>query len=398
MAGPAEDAALNRYYELRIKHDPKARQAIEEAARQFPNDLTIQLERGYAALAVKDYVAGRKAFEAAVRIAPKRVDLWKQLGYITINLNDTDAAIVAFEHASGLEPDNQELLLQLAYLQDQKGRSRAAAALFHQVMHGSDPKKARIGCEAYSNLRGLNEKRLPDPWFGELYLTPEYLSKDNLGLVSSDLRIGQHYGDATFVDVYGVARINADSKSGQSSFGPQMFMDNYLMFGGGIRVKPLADLPVVAFVEAGAAYDLVQQNRKRWREDIRAVVAYYDEWNMGLDCDAGKLFGIRPVADLYADAAYYSRYDNLITSGRFRPGLRVFETDTTAVDLYGIAAVNWDVDGVSSNRFAELGAGLALRLYEPWRLVLRLEGLHKFATESADYSYYRAILEYSVAF
>ena len=398
VAGPASDAALSKYYELKIRRDPHARQAIEAAARQFPDNLTIQLEAGYAALAVKDNVAARRAFTAAVRIAPGRVRLWKQLGYIDINLKDTDAAIDAFEHASRLAPNDQTLLLQLAYLQDQKGARRSAAELFHKVMYGSDREKAKIGCEAYSNLRGLPEKVLPEPWFGEFTATPEYLNHDSLGVMSSTVRIGQHFGSDTYIDVYGLGRLNADTKSGMTSTGTQLFQDNYGELGFGIRAKPLADLPVVLYVESGAAYDLVDQNRNRWRGDFRAVAAYYDEWNMGLDCSSGGHFKLRPVADAYADAGYYSRYDNFLTSARVRPGLRMFETDTSAIDLYGIASVNWDSKGVASNRFFEVGMGVAFRLYEPTRLVLRLEGARKFATNAPDYTDLRALLEYSLDF
>ncbi len=400
MASPAEDAALNNYYVLKLKHDPGAFKAIKAAARQFPGNLTIQLEFGYAVLKRKDYASGRTAFERAVRIAPKRVDLWKQLGYIDINLKDTDAAIDAFEHASALEPDNQDLLLQLAYLQDLKGREREAATLFHKVMYGSDKEKAKIGCKAYSNIRGLPRKFLPEPWFSEFYTTPEYIDRYTLGVGSATLRIGQHYGDARYVDIYGLARINADTKSGPGVFGTQLFLDNYAELGGGIRVKPLADFPLAIYAEAGAAYDVVKQARPRWREDLRVYAAYYDEWNMGLDCgDKVKLLGgIRPVADVYADAGYYTRYDNFLTSARVRPGIRLFENDTSAIDLYGIAAINWDSNGIGSNRYGELGLGVAFRLFDPTRLVLRLEGVRNLATDGPDYSHWRALIEYSLNF
>ncbi len=398
VAGSAADAALSKYYELKLRHDPHARQAIEAAARQFPGNLTIWLESGYAALAVKDNVAARRAFTMAVRLAPRRVDLWKQLGYIDINLKETDAAIDAFEHASRLAPNDQTLLLQLAYLQDQKGARRTATELFHQVMYGSDRQKAKIGCQAYSNLRGLPEKVLPEPWFGEFSATPEYLNHDSLGTISSTFRIGQHFGGDTYIDVYGLGRLNADTKSGKTTSGSQLFIDNYAELGAGIRAKPLADLPVVLYVESGAAYDLVTQNRKRLRGDFRAVAAYYDEWNMGLDCNSSSRFPFRPVADAYADAGYYTRYDNFLTSARVRPGLRLFETDTSAIDLYGIASANWDSRGVASNRFFELGMGVALRLYEPTRLVLRLEGVRNFATNAPDYTSLRVLLDYSLDF
>ena len=398
FASSASDAALNRYYELKAKHDPQARQAISAAARKFPDNLDIQLESGYAALAAKDKISARRAFEAAVRIAPRRLDLWKQLGYIYIDLKETDAAIDAFEHASRLAPDDQDLLLQLAYLQDDKGARRSAAELFHKVMYGSDTEKAKIGCRSFSGLRGLPDKLLPKPWFGEFTTTPEYLKRDNLGVDSADVRIGRRFGSDTYIDFYGLGRLSIDSKSGMTSTGTQLFQDNYGELGFGIRAKPLADLPVVLYVESGAAYDLVDQNRNRWRHDFRAFAAYYDEWNMGLDCSSGGHFKLRPIADAYADGGYYSRYDNFLTSARVRPGFRMFESDISAIDLYGIASANWDSRGVASNRFFELGMGVAFRLYEPIRLVLRLEGVRNFAVKAPDYTSLRALVEYSLDF
>ena len=399
-AGAVEDAALNKYYVLRLKHNPGALKAIELAARQFPGNLIIQLEFGYAVLKLKNYEAGRAAFQRAVKIAPRPVDLWKQLGYIDINLGNTDAAIDAFRHASALEPDNQDLLLQLAYLQDQKGRQHEAAILFHKVMYGSDKEKAKTGCKAYSNIRGLPPKLLPKPWFSQFYTTPEYIDRYTLGLGSATLRVGQHHGSDRYIDIYGLARINADTRSGQNAIGTQLFLDNYAGLGGGIRVKPLSDLPLAIYAEAGAAYDIVKQTRPRWHEDLCVFAAYYDEWNMGLDCgDAVKfLGGLRPVADVYADAGYYTRYDNFLTSARVRPGIRLFENDTSAIDLYGIAAINWDSNGVGSNRYGELGVGVALRLFEPTRLVVRVEGVRNLATSGPHYSFWRALLEYSLNF
>jgi hypothetical protein len=53
---------------------------------------------------------------------------------------------------------------------------------------------------------------------------------------------------------------------------------------------------------------------------------------------------------------------------------------------------------VIGNRFAEVGAGLALRIYEPLRVVFRVEGVNKFVSGIADYTYCRALVEYAVQF
>jgi len=80
-----------------------------------------------------------------------------------------------------------------------------------------------------------------------------------------------------------------------------------------------------------------------------------------------------PIADFYAEAIWYSRYDNMIGFARIRPGLRLLESDHFAFEAYGLAAINFDTAGKRDNRFREIGGGIALKFYQPIRTALRAE-------------------------
>ena len=63
----------------------------------------------------------------------------------------------------------------------------------------------------------------------------------------------------------------------------------------------------------------------------------------------------------------------MIGFARIRPGLRLLESDNFAFEAYGLAAINFDTAGKSDNRFREVGAGIALKFYQPLRTALRAE-------------------------
>ena len=186
-------------------------------------------------------------------------------------------------------------------------------------------------------------------------------------------RVGVVLADAPVVEAYVGVRINADSRSGKGPFGPQVYTDNMAAVAVGLRVRPLTGLAL--FVEGGAAYDLMDRGRSRWRGDLRGGFVYYNDWNMA-PREGG---GIRPVADVYADGIYYSRYDdNVLFTGRVRPGLRLAESTRWALDAYLHGAAGFDTKGLSDNQFEELGGGAAARLFGPAGLTFRAEGVRVF--------------------
>lgn len=93
-------------------------------------------------------------------------------------------------------------------------------------------------------------------------------------------------------------------------------------------------------------------------------------------CPGQVVMSLVPVADFYAEAIWYSRYDNMIGFARVRPGLRLMESDHFAVEAYALAAINFDGAGRQDNRFTEGGVGLAFKINAPLRVNLRVEAVH----------------------
>lgn len=339
-AHASPDDVLNRYY-AQVQQDPAAAfAALVEAAPTYPDDPRIQLEAGYYLLRQNLQADALAWFERAVALQPERADLWRQIGYIRKALGQRAGAIAAFARAVQVDPADDAARGELAYLQT------ATPA---------------TGPAEQGDI------------FAETYAAPEYNSHWDMAVLPLQARVGVVLADAPVLEGYVGVRLNADSRSGKGPFGPQVFTDNMAQIAAGLRVRPLTGLAL--FVEGGAAYDLVDRGRTRWRGDLRGGFLYYNDWNM----DPREGGGIRPVADVYADGIYYSRYDdNVLFTARVRPGLRLAESPRRALDAYLHAAAGFDTKGLSDNQFEELGAGAAVRLFGPAGLTFRAEGLRVF--------------------
>lgn len=339
-AHASPDDVLNRYY-AQVQQDPAAAfAALVAAAPAYPDDPRIQLEAGYYLLRQNLQADALAWFERAVALQPERADLWRQIGYIRKALGQRAGAIAAFARAVQVDPADDAARGELAYLQT------ATPA---------------TGPAEQGDI------------FAETYAAPEYNSHWDMAVLPLQARVGVVLADAPVLEGYVGVRLNADSRSGKGPFGPQVFTDNMAQIAAGLRVRPLTGLAL--FVEGGAAYDLVDRGRTRWRGDLRGGFLYYNDWNMA-PREGG---GIRPVADVYADGIYYSRYDdNVLFTARVRPGLRLAESPRRALDAYLHAAAGFDTKGLSDNQFEELGAGAAVRLFGPAGLTFRAEGLRVF--------------------
>lgn len=361
IAHASPDDVLNRYYG-QVQQDPAAAfAALVEAAPVYPDDPRIQLEAGYYLLRQNLQADALAWFERAVTLQPERADLWRQIGYIRKALGARAGAIAAFERAAQLDPADGAARGELAYLQT--------------------PTPA-AGPAEQGDI------------FVETYAAPEYTSHWDMAVLPVQARVGVVLADAPALEGYLGVRLNADSRSGKGPFGSQVFTDNMAQVAAGLRVRPLTGLAL--FVEGGAAYDLVDRGRARWRGDLRGGFLYYADWNMA-PREGG---GIRPVADVYADGIYYSRYDdNVLFTGRVRPGLRLAESTRWALDAYLHAAAGVDTKGLGDNQFEELGGGAAVRLFGPAGLTFRAEGVRVYRHDGLpSYSTARTRLEHYARF
>ncbi|MDP3908015.1 hypothetical protein [Novosphingobium sp.] len=360
-AHASPEAVLNRYYAQAPQDPATAFAALAEAAPGYPDDPRIQLEAGYYLLRQDRQAEALPWFERAVAIQPERADLWRQIGYIRKALGQRAGALAAFTRAVEVDPADDAARGELAYLSEADNAAGAAG-------------KGDV--------------------FAETYAAPEYNSHWDMAVLPVQARVGVVLAGSPMVEGYLGVRINADSRSGSGPFGPQVFTDNMAALAVGLRVRPLTGLAL--FVEGGAAYDLADRGRTRWRGDLRGGFLYFNDWNMA-PRDGG---GIRPVADVYADGIYYSRYDdNVLFTARVRPGLRLAESERWAFDAYLHGAAGFDTKGLRDNRFEELGGGAAGRLFGPAGLTFRAEGVRVYRHDGlASYTTARIRLEHFARF
>lgn len=398
QAAPA-DMVLNRFYQLKKSSPEGAAGYLSRYERRYSRDIRVRLELGYYYLNTGNKRAALPRFEAATRLAPRRADLWKQLGYIYLDLKQQRQALAAFRRAYAINPKDDELSLQIAYVLQSLGDNRGSARQFFTTIGSPTPSIASKSCKGYSTLRGLPNRLLPKPFFGEIYFAPEYNSRYRLGTFPLQMRLGVTLMDNPQLEAYLSLRSNWDNRSGVTGAGSQIYNDNVAVFAAGLRLKPFASIPLFVFIESGTAYDITYRLRPRWREDTRAGFQFYKEWNTELLCDATQ-FRIRPVADVYADGIYYTRYDgNVLFFGRFRPGLRLFETATYAIDSYVNLAISSDTQNAAGNRYQEIGAGVAFRLYDPIRINLRAEFVRIVRQQGLNsYNTFRVRLEHQSRF
>ena len=399
QAESGADTSLNQYYAMKAEDPKGALSLLEAAAKRYPGDVRIQYEIALSYLDLGDKPQALKALHVAVAIAPDRADLWRQIGYVEIDLGHPQKALEAFEQAHRIEPNDQQVVMQIGYLQQELGDDKAAAESFHTTALSGDKEFADQACEAYRNTRGTPAKLLPKPWFGEVYAAPEYQSHYDVTVIPIDVRVGVTHGTDATVETYVSLRGTIDTRSDNSNLAPMVYYDNAAILSGGVSYKPYADAPFVFFAEAGAGYDLDNRPRDRLRGDFRGGAVAYKEWNMEPPCVGGSDFPFRFVADFYADAVYYTRYDhNVLIYARARPGLRFYETPTWAVDGYLVGAVNTDARNDKDNRYEELGGGFALHAYDPMRWTARAELIDDRKHQGSSYTDFRLRFEYQMRF
>lgn len=370
------DAALNRFYALKTTDPKEARAILAKAARQFPNDERIQLEWAYRLLQEKKPADAYRAFMLAAAQKPNDGALQRQIGFTALEANLQPEARRAFERALAIDPKDELARNQIAFMLDAEGKHRSARDEFKQLLNSSDPERRLRACESYGNLRTSVDRLMPKPWFGEVYLAPEWDRQTGAGVAPVQLRVGVTPEAMPKVDVYASARVTYDTRSGagQGVLGPQFYYDNAAIFAGGVRVRPIDGWPVILFAEAGYAYDLLYKNRNRWQPDVRGGIVVAQEWNMLPQCDQANPFAPRFIADFYADAVGFTRYENdVIAYARLRPGYRFYENADYAGEVYAMGAGATDTQNNPDNRFLEGGFGLALRAFSIVPLTLRNE-------------------------
>lgn len=396
---PERDRLLNCYYDNRTRDRAEARKCLEQLVREHPRDTQGLTELGFFEIAQQQPNAAIDAFNRAIQTGSTRADVFAQLGYLYLDRGDRESALKNFRSASEIDPDNELVRMQTAYVLDGLGRKREAAKLFADIARvSSDDARRRQACGAAEVLAPLATKQLPAPYFADIYTAPDWYSNIDTATLPLRLRSGATLGPGDRIDVFGQFAMIADNRSSGAHPGPVIYFDNVAILGGGATVR-VPQLPgVVMTVTMGGAYDLIDQQRDRWRFDLRAGAEYYNTWGTAGRCPASISAPFRPLLEAYGSSYYLSRYDDLISAVRLRPGLRVLESARTSLDVHLHVAGVFDTAGLDYNNLFEIGGGLILAPDRRLGLRLGLETVRRQFQGGNRDVVTRARIEYSARF
>lgn len=323
-------AALNMYYGLKSAGQPdEASALIQQIATRFQDNRTAQLEAAYNRLAARDQ----------------------------------SGALPYLSRAVALQPADLKTRLQLAYTWNALGRNDKAVEEFRIVSRSDDPELAGPARKA---LRNLGVPQTGDR-FNEIGIDSTYMDRGQNLLTQATAKTGISLTET--LSAYIGLRVSRDSRSSEG-VNPIIFSDNAITLALGVRYRPYRS-PFGLFAEQGLAYRLVKPvSDSRFVNDTR-IVAYFSD-RLGAPPTQSGLF-----LDTYADAGFYSRYQNNgIGFLRVRGGQR-WLSPAGSIDVYGVAKLTGDTQGVYYNRQITGGLGLV------WRppassAILRLEWLEGY--------------------
>jgi len=302
---------------------------------------------------------------------PKNNHAQKEMGYLLLKSESYQEALPYFKKAQGTDPNNSDLAMQIGYLEDKLKNKKAAHAQFSKAYEHGDATRQQKACEALSNVDYWNRKRIPEPYFSDIYLAPYHSSRFDNQIFFGHTRFGANLGKRKEWEPYVGLRYTQDSESegGQNLV---LFEDNTVMLSLGTRYYLPIGIPLSAYAEAGQSYDLIDRNRPRRRDDFRAGLTSFKAWGSPFTCPTKTTYPFVWVGDFYADIGYYSRFDrNVIGYLRLRDGLRVWEHTTSALNVYLQAFGVVDSNDDFFNNVAEWGPALAFIPTHRLHLTLR---------------------------
>nr|WP_032027195.1 hypothetical protein [Acinetobacter baumannii] len=304
------------------------------------------------------------------KLTPTDIKVWKSLTYLQIRLEKRVEALQSLRQARNLAPQDDTLKLQEAYLLNQQKKDREALVLFKELSSSSDPEIAAKASQAVKNLSGGEVK----PYFRDIYFAPSYESRYDDVIFPLKMRYGKNIDNGR-AQVYGFLNLNRDTQS-QCGVRPEIIDENAATLGVGANYQPWTSIPVRAYVEVGGSYDLIDRNRKRFRESVVGGVTGYQEWYSQSNCDHSLCLD-NYFTDLYGNVATYSREDyNVIGDLRLRTGLNLYKGESGSVQAYvklhGLA----DSEDEYYNNLFEYGPGISWQPFNYQPIKLRVERLY----------------------
>ncbi|HRD69422.1 MAG TPA: tetratricopeptide repeat protein [Legionella sp.] len=341
-SAPENVVLLDQFYLLKKQNKEAAWSLITEIIKKYPNDVKALKEGGFLAI--------DKGYQA------------EAIRYFTQAYNLT------------YEPD---LAMQLGYLYDQTPNKYIAYQYFKLATHSSDKTLELRAQNALTNLAGLQTKALPAPYFGEVFFDPFTQSRFGLTVRPLVARLGIERDNKLQSKVYLAFRQTDDNKSESLGQVPQIYEDNVRIMGVGLQITPIKLFPMVAFIEAGGAYDLFYRDRNRWRGDLRGGLMYYNEFGARPAYFDRLKFSTDYYSTLYGDATYFSRYDNnVIGTLKTHQGIRLIQYHSSMINLYITGRVIEDTNREFFNNIAEIGPGVSFTPSNRFPVQLRFEHIN----------------------
>jgi tetratricopeptide (TPR) repeat protein len=342
-----------------------------QAVPQEPtHDVSVAdlLARGYKIIE-SNPAAAVPIFEQAVKADSTNLLARRQLASLYITSGRPNEALEQLRYANHLHYSDTTAL-QIAYLLNSLGENQEAYALFTQLNASSNPEireKAHTASEVLSPILCAESH----PWWTRVYAAPYYDSRFSNSIFAGALHSGYYQTSDRLLSLFGTIALTRDTRSSGGAV-PEIFSDNYLLLGVGIRVEPVRNF--ITDFQGGIVFDLVERPGKASTNgDVRIISSYGAGWYPPTTIAPEMTFPLLTFADFYSSLGYYSRYSNVIGYGHVRGGIRLATSGPASLDVYMRGDLNGDTDRVFYNNIAEISAGLRFIPDYRWGLNILFE-------------------------
>jgi hypothetical protein len=359
------------------------------------------LTRGYSILRI-DPPSAIPYFKRAAELEPNNYQAQAMLGFLYHSQKDMKNALKAFEQADRLQPSDS-LKLQIAYCHIALGDESEGKSVFQRLTSSPYPDVRQRASEQLAAMAsGTGSAGAPaEPSWTRLYSAMYYDTRWESAFIA--LTAEQGYDFNAWLSAYGFLGLSFDTKSSAGTL-PQIFSDNAMLLGVGLRAAPFTGFSVSA--QQGASFDIIGRKEIDFvREDFRFVLNYGWGIYAPFSLHDGARFPLLPVVDIYSSMGAYSKYKNTIGYLQIKGGLRVLEVSKTTANVYAKLnfARDWAVNILRSdasikpkeyyNNINEWGAGIRVTPNVDWGIYVDLEASrgmysHRSLLPSAREQYY----------
>ena len=210
------------------------------------------------------------------------------------------------------------------------------------------------------------------PWWKRIYAAGFYDTRWDGWFLQSFGQLGRYINDEQSLSLYGIGMLTTDTRSTGGGTLPVIISDNVFILGVGVRYKPVSWVWFDA--QEGVAFDLIERaGESTVNHDFRLIATggsgIYPDFRVHDDLQVP----LSLMADCFASAGYYSRYDNVIAYLQGRVGVRAVEVSTAFADVYLRGDMALDGNGEYYNNIFEIGPGVRFTPNPDWGLFLMIE-------------------------